>query len=101
MKLLSHSLAILSVAILTQCVVVETPAPAEPESDPTPPDYTGTPSGSPEDAKRVYMTGFERGYEDGKEGLSRTPDRHKGTYDSRESDAFLMGYEKGYTEGIR
>ena len=101
MKMIIRLLAVLSVAGLTQCVVVEEPAPAEPDAEPTPPAYTGTPSGTPEEAQRVYMTGFERGYEDGEEGRSRSPQRHKGTYDSRESDAFLMGYEKGYTEGIR
>ena len=80
--------------LLSQCVVVDdsSPATSRPASNV---------SGSPQQSNQAYDLGLEKGFADGRGGLSRTPDRHAGTYPAGESDAFSMGYEAGYNKGIR
>ena len=85
-------IALLLTPLLTQCVIEEGAAPYEP---------TPHVSGSPKHTQHVYTKGENMGRQDGRNGLSRKPSRHKGQYDSAESDAFHMGYEKGYNQGIR
>ena len=84
-------IALLLTPLLTQCVIEEGAAP-----------YESTPhvSGSPKHTQCLYER-REHGAKGGERGLSRKPSRHKGQYDSAESDAFHMGYEKGYNRGIR
>lgn len=80
--------------LLTQCIVV---------------DETGNPattsaanvSGSAARSESVYDRGYQKGLQDGRSGASRTPSRYAGTYPYGESDAFNIGYEKGYNQGIR
>lgn len=80
--------------LFTQCVVVEDGS--QGTSSPAP-----NVSGSPEQSKQVYDMGLDKGFVDGQRGLSRSPDRHAGTYPAVESDAFTIGYEAGYNKGIR
>lgn len=80
--------------LLTQCVVVdETGAPSAPPANNV--------SGSARISDNVYNEGYQLGLDDGRKGRSRTPSRYDGTYPAGESDAFSIGYEKGYNEGIR
>jgi len=79
---------------LTQCVVVEEESQGTSSSAPNV-------SGSPQQSNQVYDLGLEKGFADGRSGLSRTPGRYAGTYPAGESDAFAIGYEAGYKRGIR
>lgn len=79
--------------LLSQCVVVDdTQGASSPAANV---------SGSPQESNQVYDMGLEKGFADGRGGLSRTPGRYAGSYPSRDSDAFSMGYEAGYNKGIR
>ena len=69
---------------LTQCVVVE---------DPT--------SGTTESSVDGYAIGFQKGREDGRGGLSRTPDRYREMYSGATRADYFRGYEDGYNQGIR
>ncbi|MCB1204964.1 MAG: hypothetical protein KDN18_11950 [Verrucomicrobiae bacterium] len=48
-----------------------------------------------------YDLGVMKGKQDGSSGLSRTPDRHAGSFAEADRSEFLRGYEEGYNAGIR
>lgn len=48
-----------------------------------------------------YDLGVMKGKQDGSGGLSRTPDRHAGSFAEADRAEFLRGYEDGYNAGIR
>lgn len=49
----------------------------------------------------AYDLGVQRGFEDGKGGLSRTPSRYESVYSQADRADFFKGYEKGYNRGIK
>lgn len=48
-----------------------------------------------------YGAGYEKGFADGRGGLSRTPDRYSYIYSQADRSDFFRGYEDGYNKGIR
>ena len=86
--------SLLATPLLTQCLVVDETGSAiiAPPTDV---------SSGPARTQSVHELGYQKGLEDGRGGGSRNPQRHAGTYPSGDSDAFNMGYEKGYNQGIR
>lgn len=52
-------------------------------------------------AKSGYDLGFAKGQEDGRGGLSRTPDRYGSLYSQADRAEFFRGYEAGYNQGIK
>jgi hypothetical protein len=48
-----------------------------------------------------YKLGVQRGFADGKGGLSRTPSRHESDYSQADRADFFSGYEAGYNRGIK
>jgi hypothetical protein len=48
-----------------------------------------------------YELGKTKGFEDGVDGLSRTPTRHESSYSEADRVDFFRGYEDGYNEGIK
>jgi hypothetical protein len=92
MKLIASLIVLPSAALLfSSCVVVE-----DPPNDSSSPAMSANARAS----QNVYDLGYQRGLSDGRGGLSRTPTRYAEARGS-ESDAFTIGYEKGYNEGIR
>lgn len=75
--------ALFAVAI-SGCVSVDETAPAVP----------GAPASG-------YDLGVMKGKQDGSGGLSRTPDRHAGSFSQADRAEFLRGYEEGYNAGTR
>ena len=83
--------ALLASLSLTSCVVVDSgadgkPAPVAGESD-------AGPAG--------WQSGYEKGLSDGRNGLSRTPDRYSYIYSQADRADFFRGYESGYNRGIQ
>ena len=52
-------------------------------------------------AQSGYDLGFAKGQEDGRGGLSRTPDRYESLYSQADRAEFFRGYEAGYNQGIK
>jgi hypothetical protein len=48
-----------------------------------------------------YELGKTKGFEDGVNGLSRTPTRHEALYSQADRADFFRGYEDGYNAGIK
>ena len=48
-----------------------------------------------------YELGKTKGFEDGVNGLSRTPTRHEALYSEADRADFFKGYEDGYNAGIK
>jgi hypothetical protein len=90
--------ALLATPLLTQCLVVD-----ENGNAVTTPSSSSTPnvSGSAAESQAVFDLGVQKGLSDGRGGLSRSYQRYNGSFPAAESDAFSMGYEKGYNQGIR
>lgn len=49
----------------------------------------------------AYELGKSKGFEDGVNGLSRTPTRHEVLYSEADRADFFRGYEDGYNAGIK
>ncbi len=49
----------------------------------------------------AYELGKSKGFEDGVNGLSRTPSRHEVLYSQADRADFFAGYEDGYNAGIK
>ena len=90
--------ALLATPLLTQCLVVdENGNPVTTTANTPSPNV----SGSAAESQAVFDLGYQKGLQDGRSGASRNYQRHNGSFPAAESDAFSMGYEKGYNQGIR
>ncbi len=77
----------------TQCVIVDPAAAGNSSVGGASPPSASVQSG--------YGAGYEKGFADGRGGLSRTPDRYSYIYSQADRSDFFRGYEDGYNKGIR
>lgn len=92
------TLALLPVTAISLASCAVEPTPASPNHEKK--ELSQKMSPAAQRSQEIYELGYKLGKQDGSSGKSRTPTRHTNAYPPSESDAFTIGYEKGYNAGI-